>query len=269
MDDQQRPSPKGMVPRPPSLHLRAQRSGARYAVAAHLPKRHVPVDRAWCDTGTLFSLAHRPALLAEVMSLYGPSLVVTEAVADEVRRIARIPNARRTAENRLRCLSAERVVRALNGGQIRELPLSPSEGTYDKIDRILRQLDELEARQAKREVTPLDQIRSTRKHAGEAHSIVSAVRTVELGGTTVLLTNDGGASRVARQNGIDSKHVGHLLAELACADQELQADELLAQFEQVTANFATVPADARPKNSLFFVCHMTDGTCAECAFSQQ
>ncbi|MER7939159.1 hypothetical protein [Streptomyces sp. NPDC094458] len=224
----------------------------------------MPVSMAWGDTGTLCSLGHRPHLLDGIMKLYGSSLVVTEAVAAELYAMARIPNARRTADNRLRCLSAERVVRALDDGRIRVCPLLESEETLAKLDRVLRKLNMIEARQQERTGKMSDPFRSAPKHTGEAHSIVSAMRTIEHGGTTVFLTNDGGASLVAQHHGITSRHVGHLLAELACADQTVTATDLLEHFTVVTSHFATVPADARPSGSDFFECRSLNGNCSLC-----
>ncbi|MFC8703408.1 hypothetical protein ACFUIV_14670 [Streptomyces anulatus] len=178
--------------------------------------------------------------------------------------MARIPNARRTPDNRLRCLAAEQVVRALDDGRIQAHPLPPSAETLALLDVILRKLEMIDARQGERTGRAPNPFRSAPKHTGEAHSIVSALRTLEHGKTAVLLTNDGGASLVAHNHGITSRHVGHLLAELACPNQAIGADELFAQFDTVTRNFATVPADARPSSSDFFKCSMLNGDCPQC-----
>lgn len=222
------------------------------------------VSRAWGDTGTLCSLALRPALLKEVVRLYGASLVVTEAVADEVRRFARTPEARRTPETRLLCSGADVVARHLDAGLIKECPLPTSADTFDKIDEVLRQLREFDAAAAERTGRTLDRVSSAQKHAGEAHSIVSALRTMELHGTTLLLTNDGGAMAVAERNGIPWKHVGHLLAELACSDSAVEASLLFDSFMRVTRTFATVPQRRRPENESFFTCSMQGGHCSLC-----
>ncbi|WP_328667603.1 hypothetical protein OG905_11305 [Streptomyces sp. NBC_00322] len=196
------------------------------------------------------------------MDLYGSSLVVAEAVSREIRFKANIPDARRKPENRVMCVSAEQVVALLDSGAIRVCELPPAPGTMDKLDRVLRQLREVDADQAKGVAT--SQVDSAWKHAGEAESIVSAARTIEHGRTAILLTNDGGASRVAQRHGVPSRHVGNLLAELGCADRTLGATKLYDQFTQVTAKFASVPIDARPADSAFFECEMTDATCCRC-----
>ncbi|MFJ3270342.1 hypothetical protein [Streptomyces sp. NPDC086776] len=199
-----------------------------------------------------------------MMHLYGPSLAVTEAVAAEVRRMAAIPAPRRTPENRLRCNGADAIARILDLGEIKVCPLPTSSDTIDQLGRILRQLDEIEAAQNERMGRTTEPLSSAHKHAGEAHSIVSALRTLELGRTTLLLTNDGGAMKVAERNGISYKHVGHLLAEFACTDPAVSADELFHQFTAMTASFATVPLHARPADNRFFSCDMRDGVCILC-----
>ncbi|MCX5013514.1 hypothetical protein OG765_21325 [Streptomyces sp. NBC_00555] len=177
--------------------------------------------------------------------------------------MANIPSAFRTPENRLRCNGADAIVRILDREEIRVLPLSPSTAV-DEVDRVLRQLREYDAAANERAGRTAEPSDSAHKHAGEAHSIVNALRTVARGGTTLLLSNDGGAMKVAELNGIPYKHVGNLIAELACVDPAPTAEELLQHFNDVTAHFATVPQRSRPTGTDFFSCHMTDGVCGSC-----
>ncbi|GAA1301746.1 hypothetical protein GCM10009579_83460 [Streptomyces javensis] len=263
MNELERPSPKNMAPRRPSLQPR-QRKLETQPRTTPLSRRHVPVSHAWGDTGTLCSLALRPALLNRVLDLYGGSLVVTEAVAEEVRRFTRIPAARRSERNLLLCNGADVIARHLDNGEIKEYPLPPSAGALDKLDQVLRQLKEFEAAAVERTGRASDPISSAHKHAGEAHSIVSALRTIEHGGTTVLLTNDGGAIAIAERNGIPTKHLGQVLAELACEDPALAASDLLGHFIQVTRRFATVPAQLRPSGEESFTCMKKGDSCPLC-----
>ncbi|MFF9600942.1 hypothetical protein ACF1GY_01520 [Streptomyces sp. NPDC014684] len=196
------------------------------------------------------------------MRLYGTSLVVTEAVSREILEKAKKPEKLRTPENRIMCLSAKPVADKLDSGEIRVLPLVESQSVKDKHDVIMQQLRELEAR--RQAALGLSDEDYAHKHAGEADSIVAAVRTIALGKSTVLLTNDGGASLVAQQHGVASRHVGHLLAELGCADPSLTAEGLYEQFMQVTGNFATVPETARPTGSGFFACLRAEDKCSAC-----
>ncbi|WP_159424379.1 hypothetical protein [Streptomyces sp. 3214.6] len=205
----------------------------------------------------------RPAMLDKVLALYGASLVVTDAVAGEIRTMANVPNVARTAENRLRCNSADVIVRKLDAGEIRELPLLETRETLEMLDRVLRQLDAIEQRQNAAAGRSSDAVRS-HKHAGEAYSIVSAMRTVGHQRSTLLLTNDNGATLVAERNGIAWKHTAQLLAELGCQDSLLDAELLHENFTHMTSKFATVPAELRPNTSDFFACRQKNGTCALC-----
>lgn len=264
MDELERPSPKAMALRRPNLQPRTKQQPSRLQMLASQPKRHAPVDMAWCDTGTLLSLGRQPAKLEKVQALYGSSLVVTYAVAHEVRAMANIAKARRTPENRARCESADVIARMLDAGDIPEHPLLATPETLAMIDRVLRQLDAIDERKRAAFNRIDDAERTTQKHAGEAHSIVSAMRTLSHGAKTVLLTNDDGAMRVAERNGVSWRHTGQLLAELGCQDAALSADVLLADFNQMTSSFATVPADVRPNSPDFFTCRMKNGACTLC-----
>lgn len=264
MDDLGRPSPKAMALRRSSLQPPPQAQPSRWQKVAGQPKRHSPVDLAWCDTGTLCSLGLRPAMLDKVLALYGSSLVVTDAVAREIRTMANVPSVARTAENRLRCNSADVIVRKLDTGEIRELPLLETGETLEMLDKVLRQLDAIEQRQNAAAGRSSGDVRSSRKHTGEAYSLVSAMRTVGHHRSTLLLTNDNGATLVAERNGIAWKHTAQLLAELGCQDSLLDAELLYENFTQMTSKFATVPAELRPRTSDFFVCRQENGTCTLC-----
>ncbi|MDH6193183.1 hypothetical protein M2168_006301 [Streptomyces sp. CZ24] len=264
MDDLDRPSPKAMALRRPNLQPRSKVQPSRRELTESRPKRHDPVTLAWCDTGTLLSLGRHPDTLDKVRGLYGSSLVVTYAVAREIRAMANIRGAMRTHKNRERCESADTIVEMLNAGSISEHPLRNSEETLEMIDRVLRQLDAFEERQKSTFGRSDDSVRSSQKHAGEAHSIVSAMLTTGYGKSTVLLTNDNGAMRVAEQNNIAWKHTAQLLAELGCEEPSLRPDELLAEFNYMTSSFASVPSEVRPNGPDFFRCRRTGSTCSLC-----
>jgi hypothetical protein len=223
------------------------------------------VDRAWADTGLLCALARRPVLLDKILDLYGSSLVVSQAVAAEVRRLSRTSEAERTPHRRLLCSGADTVVRYLDDGRIEECPLPTASGTLDKVDQVLRQLQGIDAAAAERAGRATDPVASAQKHAGETHSIVCAVRTVELGGKTVLLTNDGGAITVAESHGLPCKDLGQLLAELGCEADPVDAAALFDSFNQVTRAFATVPAHRRPTDASAFQCLKYGDTCRLCS----
>ncbi|MYS12151.1 hypothetical protein GTW71_38315 [Streptomyces sp. SID6041] len=129
---------------------------------------------------------------------------------------------------------------------------------------MLRQLHGIDAAAAERAGRSLDPVASALKHAGETHSIVCAARTVELGGKTVLLTNDGGAITVAESHGVPCKDLGQLLAELGCEVDPVDAAELFNSFNEVTRTFATVPARRQPSGVSDFLCAKRDGACPLC-----
>ncbi|GHE61259.1 hypothetical protein GCM10017771_84410 [Streptomyces capitiformicae] len=266
MDDLERPSPKGMALRRPSLQPRTQ-ARVRTSTSPALPRRHVDVDRAWADTGLLCALARRPVLLDKILDLYGASLVVAEGVAAEIRRLSGISEAQRTPQTRLLCSGADTVVRYLDDGQIVECPLpagSDTFDTFDKLDRVRRQLRGIDAAAAERAGRTVDAVTSAHKHAGEMHSIVCAARTVDLGRQTVLLTNDGGAITVAESHGVPCKDLGQLLAELGCEADPVDAAELFNSFNEVTRTFATVPAHRQPADASAFRCLKHGDICRLC-----
>ncbi|MFJ9490107.1 hypothetical protein [Streptomyces sp. NPDC101224] len=192
---------------------------------------------------------------------------MTEAVAAEIRRLSGTAEAQRTPQTRLLCSGADTVVRFLNDGRIEECPLPTGSDTFDtfaKLDQVLRQLHGIDAAAAERAGRTVDPVTSAHKHAGETHSIVCAARTVELGGKTVLLTNDGGAITVAESHGVPCKDLGQLLAELGCEADPVDAAELFNSFNEVTRTFATVPARRQPSGVSDFLCAKRDDRCPIC-----
>ncbi|WP_426501596.1 hypothetical protein [Streptomyces sp. D54] len=182
-------------------------------------------------------------------------------VAREVQRLAGGTGQRWTNENPLLRSGAMVVAQKLASEEIRTLPLSRSPEALDELDRVLGQLKEHEAAQNRES----DSVDSALKHAGEAHSIVNALRTQAANRTTLLLTNDGGAIKVARNNGVPVKHVGGLLRELGCEDGDLEPEGLYDDFVSITERFASVPTAYRPTGPLDFTCRKTgDGSCSLC-----
>ncbi|QYX79974.1 hypothetical protein [Streptomyces akebiae] len=206
-------------------------------------------------------------MLDKILDLYGASLVVTQAVASEIRRLSGTSEAQRTPQTRLLCSGADTVVRYLDDGRIAECPLPTGSDTFDtfaKLDQVLRQLQGIDAAAAERAGRAMDSVASSHKHAGETHSIVCAARIVGLGAKTVLLTNDGGAIKVAESHGIPCKDLGQLLAELGCTADPVEAAELFDSFHEVTRTFATVPAYRQPTDASAFRCLKLGDTCRRC-----
>ena len=85
-----------------------------------------------------------------------------------------------------------------------------------------------------------------KRHSGEAELIVLAEKQAALGqGKHILLSNDGGASIVAGQHGISTRHIGDILAEFACADPELAAEACMRAFN-VAIRISAPPFSSRP-----------------------
>ncbi|MFG2825640.1 hypothetical protein ACGFX4_40200 [Kitasatospora sp. NPDC048365] len=245
--------------RPPLPQLR------RYAVDPSLPQRYRPVGFALADTGLLYSLAHRPRYLELFLELYGETVTVAEAVADEIRAVARVPQLDRPHRNLVLMGScADRLVVKLNSGAI--TVAGPPEDSDDLRATVMRQLREHDraAAEWRGEAWNLIDASRAKRHNGEIESILVAVGVIKSGGTALLLTNDGGASRVAWQHEVSAQNLRHVLAELACADPELDEGDLLVAFEEMTAHFGTLPEGAGPADSSAFRCRARADKCHTC-----
>ncbi|MFJ8614122.1 hypothetical protein ACIRH0_44185 [Streptomyces sp. NPDC093675] len=236
-----------------------------YAVDSSLPRRHRPVTRALADTGTLYTLAHRPKYLEMFLELYGKTVAVATAVEDEIRTVAQIPKLDRPHRDLvLMGACADRLVAKLDDQTI--TVLEPSEDSADLESTVQQQLLELDRVVAQRRGEAWRQIDTSRakRHHGETESILVAADVINAGGTAIMLTNDGGASRVAWQQGISARNLRDVLAELACANPDLKEEDLLTAFREMTARFGTLPADVRPTDSSAFRCRALAAGCRAC-----
>lgn len=255
-----------MMPQGPNLSPRPSLPPTRrYAVDPNLPQRRRPVTTAMADTGLLYALAHRPPYLDMFLDLYGESVAVAQAVELEIRKVAQVQMGRR-AERGLVLMGAcaDRLVVKLDQGiiPVRELPQDGGE----MLATVLQQLGDYDRAAAERRGDPWyaqDLTRSAR-HAGEAESIVIAADVRKDSGTSLLLTNDGGASLTAWRQGVSARNLRDLLAELACENTALKEDDLLQAFNEMTAHFATPPAEVCPADSGAFRCHAFGGQCNRC-----
>lgn len=264
--DRPLPTPRGMQPRGANLRPRPPLPPARqYAVDPSLPRRRRPVTTALADTGLLYTLAHRPKYLEMFLELYGESVAVATAVEDEIRRIAQVPRVTRAHRNLvLMGACADRLVAKLDDKTI--TVLEPSEEPTELESAVQQQLRELDRAAAERRGTawrPVDADRAKRHH-GEMESILVATDIIKAGGTAVVLTNDGGASRVAWRQGVSARNLRDILAELACANPGLKEEDLLTAFNEMTVDFGTLPADVRPADSSAFRCRALAGACHFC-----
>jgi hypothetical protein len=268
--DRQLPTPRGMLPRGPNLRPRpALPPTRRYAVDPALTQRRRPVTAALADTGLLYTLAHRPRYLRMFLELYGDTVSVATAVEDEIRRVANVPRSRRPHQNLvLMGACADLLVTELDNQTI--TVREPSEASSDLVFPVQQQLRELDRAAAQRRHdrwSPHDADRS-RRHAGETESILVAADVIKVGGTAILLTNDGGASLAAWQQGVSARNLRHILAELACARADLKEEDLLTAYREMTSHFGTPPADVHPADSSAFRCRATlTGDCRSCDLS--
>ncbi|MFC8492925.1 hypothetical protein ACFUJU_19410 [Streptomyces sp. NPDC057235] len=255
-----------MLPRGPNLRPRPPLPLTRqYAVDPSLPQRRRPFTTALADTGILYALAHRSLYLEKFLTLYGETVAVATAVADEIRKVAGVPQVARPHRNLvLMGACADRLVKKLDDKTI--TVHEPSEESVELEAVVQQQLLELDRVAAGRRGVAWHQVDTGRakRHHGEMESILVAVDVIKAGGTAVLLTNDGGASRVAWEQGVSARNLRNVLAELACADPTLKEEELLTAFNKMTAHFATLPTDARPADSSAFRCRGLAGKCSSC-----
>lgn len=256
-----------MLPRSANLRPRpALPPTRRYAIDPALTQRRRPVTAALADTGLLYTLAHRPKYLQMFLEFYGGTVSVATAVEQEIRDVANVPQVHRPHRSLvLMGACADRLVAELDNGTI--TVREPSEASDDlryPVQQQLRELDRAAAQRRQEKWSPHDADRAKR-HAGETDSILVAADIMKAGGTAILLTNDGGASLTAWRQGVSSRNLRHLLAELACARGNLKEDDLLTAYHEMTAHFGTPPADVQPVDSSAFLCRATlEGECRSC-----
>lgn len=215
------------------------------------------------DTGSLLALGRKPRLLTLALHHYADRLSVSDVVCNEIKYFADLRHRAPGQMTRLG-LAADAVMPHIRGRRI-EILETP-ESMDDMLDAVLVQLRALDA--ARPVIGESSPVPSTRHHAGEASSIVLAVATRTAGNLCTFVTNDGGASLVAESRGVAVKHIGHVLAELACANPTLKAADLLQDYHEMTAGIGTPPSDATPGDASFFQCHAVDSDCLVCAVKE-
>ncbi|MFF1872616.1 hypothetical protein [Kitasatospora herbaricolor] len=262
-----RPTPGIMPRRRTDLQPRVARQRG-YATGPSAPRRFQPVDMAWCDSGFLYAVAQREPVFKQFSDLYVGALVITDAVEKEIRNQAeKSPSPHYDAGKLLMIRSANRIVQAIERGVIRiyELPTTATAMVGSVIDQ-LKGADE--GRIVQPGVDSDERVVAvTEKNAGEAYSIVAAARVLAEGSSTVLLTDDGGASRVAESRGVRSLNVADVLRQLGCEDPQLTSEHLFAVCEAVTKSFGTLPTDARPRSAEDFKCKAVGGACSPCGWA--
>lgn len=262
MTEERRPSPANMPRRrvlPPPPH---GLTPPRYADRSGLPRSGREGEWMWLDTGVLLALARRPSWLRLMVEQFGPRLRVVTVVADEVRRFAAIPAARRYGEKVLIGTCADALRPFLDGGDIQVLPVASTE--LATIGQMLAQLKALEVARGGGEGPSVS---TSGRHSGEASTIAAALRAAQLGQPSIFVTSDGGASLVAESRGLAAEHVGDLLAALCCARPDLNSTVAYEALQEMTQDFGTPPVTARISSSAELKCLRSAAT-GDCAYCQ-
>lgn len=200
----------------------------------------------WVDTNILLSLGVRDVARERFLKHYRTWLRTARAVVREVQTLSE-------RSQDLRVASAASTIRqhVLLGGSERLQIKALSTDDLQTRDDVMRQLQGLSG---DREVS----------NGGEAELITLAIAERRAGMPThVLLSNDAGASVVAAFHDVPTRHIGDVLRELACADDELTAEELHADLDQM-ATVSTMQASVRPRSAHDLACRRSQGACGQC-----
>ena len=197
------------------------------------------------------SLGTQPDFLSMFRVHYRGRTRIAAAVARELRLHSQRATAGLADDDYDRVAAAGRAYQSLLAGPGRLEPVQAAEADLPEIDEVAAQLRAVSETGAKR-------------HGGEAEIIVLARRRAAgRRRKHVLLTNDGGASIIAGRHGIPSRHFGDVLAELACAQRELDPGRCLRAFTE-SLPVSAPPARCRPSGADYFTCVMTAAGCGPC-----
>ena len=248
-----RPSPSSMARRRtpviPAAPTPPRRS--RYTIAADIPRRGWPTATVWADTGVLLFMGTHKDLPSRFRKHYSGRVRLTTSVDREVRGHSNAsPDSSAPAADHQRVGAASRSVREfLLAGQLLPIEVLADED-LSAVAVVVEELKRLGDR--------------GKKHGGEAEIIVIAERLRATSNRPhILLTNDGGASTVAAQHGLPSRHAGDVLAELACANHDLDASTCWQRF-QASEPISKIPEHCRPRGKDAFLCMGNKTSCTRC-----
>jgi hypothetical protein len=250
--EEPRPTPAMMPRRRPAIPP-AQRPPARagFLVAVDIPQRGAQRAIIWPDTGVLLGLGTDQGLLDRFRRHYRGRIRLTKLVCRELRAFSEQPTGGAPDEDYDRITAATRAVRTLLIGES-ALPVTE-----------LGDEDLAGAASVTEQLKALSEV-SGKRHSGEAELIILAEKQAALSRDKhVLLSNDGGASIVAGQHGISTRHIGDVLAEFACADPALAAEACMRAFD-VAIRISAPPACSRPTGVQAFSCTRTATGCDQC-----
>ncbi|MEU7863836.1 hypothetical protein [Nonomuraea sp. NPDC049141] len=223
-----------------------------FQVASQIPQRGWQDAYVWPDTGVLLGLGTQEELPTRFRERYGNRVRVAEGVVREVRSHSDMRSGTDASpDDHTRVMAARLVYRKLLLDDASLPVVSLKHDDLLMLDQVAERLRALSA-------DPL------KKHGGEAQIIVLAVRQMARDGRPhILLTNDGGASVVASNYGLPSRHLGDILAELSCSDRTVKSTDWFAQF-QISLNVSAPPFHSRQRNSDAFECQQSGDGCGAC-----
>lgn len=263
MPDRPRPNP-GLMPKKRVVVPAAPASGARprpaYATEPAIPRRGDPDAVAWPDTGVLLSVHATPEppdsqedfdLPDRFREHYRKRLRLAPRVASEIRSQSYGVG---TSDRDIRLASAASLAyQRLLLGDKALTPVALTDEDVAAVETVKAQLRALPGAN-----------QDPKKHQGEAECIVLAEKAAAASGGHLLLANDAGASVIAKQHGLPSRHTGDVLGELSCADPDLDAATCLRRFKAGN-DVSTVPPAVAPQDEAAFECaSAADGTCPIC-----
>jgi len=222
-----------------------------FKVATGIPRRGIPGAVIWPDTGVLLGLGTDRDLLDRFRLQYKGRIRIAKTVEAELRFHSNRDTAGLSDDEYDRLTAATTAINALLVGPNRLLPVGVENEDLPEVARIALQLKAISEDKAKR-------------HGGEAEIIVLAAEQARPGGRVhILLTNDGGASIVADQHGLPSRHIGDVLAGFACGTPPLAPDACYTAFT-AAVRLSAPPAHSRQSQAADFTCIMTALGCASC-----
>jgi len=234
-----RPRPGPSVAPPPRI---------RFKTADGYPRRGRRDAVTWVDTGVLVSLGVKEGVPERFAALYGRWLRTSITVVHEVRRLSK--RAPQTAADR-DVSDAATAARAalLSRGRERLLVSRIGHEHLATRDQVRQQLRGLSAN-------------PNATHGGEAELIALAIADAA-GASHVLLSNDAGASVVADQRGLPTRHIGDILSEMACADATLTPGSLYTELQAMTA-VSKLERSVLPRSADALACRKVGDRCVPC-----
>jgi hypothetical protein len=223
-----------------------------FAVDSAYPQRGMDDVVVWPDTGIFLGLGTDDDLPERFRQHFKRRIRVAGRVVVEVR--GHTDGGRSTPQEDAKTTAAMQIRSAffLGDGQLPILQLTEED------------IEDAQAFMAALGASPGE---AGKKHSGEAEIIALALRHGrEVERRQVLLANDAGASRLAAAKGMTTRHIGDVLAELSCADEQVDAASCLEKFRSCCFVSAP-PAKCQDKGVEDFACVASQGACARCSYT--